>query len=319
MAIPSCAEIRLPLLRLVQRHGEVRLRDAAEWLAEEFKLTEQDLALRYSGGVRAFNYRVGWAKNDLTVARLLKSTGHGVFAITPHGEDVLRSPPQIIDNNYLRRFPEFTEYIRKGVVCEKTSDDVKEDETLRVEERGGQGSGEKDAAPEEVIHAAHAELENALAHELLVRILEQSPGFFERLTVRLLVAMGYGGSVEEAGKVLGKSHDGGVDGVIKQDELGLSRIYVQAKRYENSQVGSSAIRDFSGALTAKRATSGVFITTSTFSQEAKETAKDLQGKQRIALIDGKELVRLMIRHGVGCREEETLVIKKLDEDFFEEL
>ena len=167
------------------------------------------------------------------------------------------------------------------------------------------------------MYAAHAELENALAHELLARILVQSPSFFERLTVELLVSMGYGGSVEEAGKALGKSGDGGVDGVIKQDELGLSRIYVQAKRYARGNVvGAPEIRNFSGALNLFRASSGLFVTTSSFTSEAINTAKMLG--QRIVLIDGKELVRLMIRHGVGCREEKALVIKQLDEDFFEQ-
>ena len=320
MAIPSYQEITLPLLRLVQQKKEIRRRDAVTLLLDEFKLDEQERRQTYpKSGNNVFLNHVRWAFAYLKEAQLLESVERGVYAITPRGEDVLLSPPQQIDVKYLRRFREFDE--NRGVdsgkrkTSEEPIDDGKASVRLLHE---CQEDEEKSSTPEDIIHKALGALEDALAKELLKQVLAQTPEFFENLTVKLLVAMGYGGSVEEAGKVLGKSHDGGVDGVIKQDELGLSRIYVQAKRYVNSQVGASAIRDFSGALTAKRASSGVFITTSTFSQEAKETAKELQSSQSIALIDGKELVRLMIRHGLGCREK-TLVIKKLDEDFFEEL
>ena len=173
----------------------------------------------------------------------------------------------------------------------------------------------KELAPDEVIRSASGELQQSLGVELLAKILASPPDFFERLVVQLLVAMGYGGSAIEAGKALGKSGDGGVDGVIDQDALGLDRIYVQAKRYTDSKVSSGEIRDFFGSLDRFKANKGLFVTTSTFSHAAKETADMLS--KRIVLIDGLLLTRLMIRFDIGCRVEEVVYIKKLDEDFFD--
>ena len=319
MAIPDFQEFMLPLLRLAQQQEEVRLRDAEERLADEFKLTEEDRERRYANGSRALYDRVSWAKKYLTAARLLKTTGRGMFAITPRGEEVLRSQPPRIDRVYLLRFPEYDEYVGKGVARGGNADAESGAGKPKAEGLEGQVGAEKDTTPEGMIEEATKALEYALAQELLARILEQSPRFFERLTLELLLAMGYGGSSEEAGKVLGKSHDGGVDGVIKQDELGLSRIYIQAKRFDEnkgSNVGAPEIQKFYSALVDHKASGGVFITTSSFTPEAVKAAERKLDK-RIVLIDGKELVRLMIRHGVGCREE-TRVIKKLDEDFFEQ-
>ena len=173
----------------------------------------------------------------------------------------------------------------------------------------------KDLTPDKVIRSAYGELHQALSSELMSKILSAPPDFFERLVVQLLVAMGYGGSAIEAGRALGKSGDGGVDGVIDQDALGLDRIYVQAKRYTDSKVSSGEIRDFFGSLDRFKATKGLFVTTSSFSPSAKETAELLS--KRIVLIDGPQLTRLMIRFDIGCRVEETIQIKKLDEEFFE--
>ena len=173
----------------------------------------------------------------------------------------------------------------------------------------------KDLTPDEIMRSAYGEMHQALSSELLSKILSARPDFFERLVVQLLVAMGYGGSAIEAGKALGKSGDGGVDGVIDQDALGLDRIYVQAKRYADSKVSSGEIRDFFGLLDRFKASKGLFVTTSSFSLSAKETA-DLLSK-RIVLIDGPQLTRLMIRFDIGCRIEETLHIKKIDEEFFD--
>ena len=173
----------------------------------------------------------------------------------------------------------------------------------------------KDLTPDEIMRSAYGEMHQALSSELLSKILSARPDFFERLVVQLLVAMGYGGSAIEAGKALGKSGDGGVDGVIDQDASGLDRIYVQAKRYANSRVSSGEIRDFFGWLDRFKASKGLFVTTSSFSLSAKETAA-LRSK-RIVLIDGPQLTRLMIRFDIGCRIEETLHIKKIDEEFFD--
>ncbi len=170
--------------------------------------------------------------------------------------------------------------------------------------------------PDELMRAAHAQIEAALAQELLDRIRASPPAFFEQLIVTLLLSMGYGGSTADAGRALGRSGDDGVDGVIDQDALGLDRVYVQAKRYaEGNNIGAGAIRDFFGSLDRHRANKGLFVTTSTFSSSARETAEFLS--KRIVLIDGTQLAKLMIRHSVGCRVEETLYIKKVDEDFFE--
>lgn len=320
MAIPGYQEITLPLLRLMQQKKEIRRRDAVALLVDEFKLDEQERRQTYpKSGNNVFLNHVRWAFAYLKEAQLLESVERGVYAITPRGEEVLSSPPQQIDVKYLRRFREFDENRGVNSGKRKTSEEPIDDgkASLRLLHEC-QEDEEKSSTPEDIIHKALGALEDALAKELLKQVLAQTPEFFESLTVKLLVAMGYGGSVEEAGKVLGKSHDGGVDGVIKQDELGLNCIYVQAKRYDGNAIGAPVINSFSGALNRKGATTGVFVTTSSFTAEAVKAAEEMKG-QRIVLIDGHRLVRLMIRHGVGCREEETLVIKKLDEDFFEEL
>ena len=170
--------------------------------------------------------------------------------------------------------------------------------------------------PYETMRMAYRQIETSLIHELLERIREAPPDFFERLMVNLLLGMGYGGSTENAGRTLGRSGDDGVDGVIDQDALGLDRVYIQAKRYAvGNNIGPGAIRDFFGSLDRHKATKGLFVTTSTFSSAAKETAEHLS--KRIVLVDGDQLARLMIRHNIGCRIEETLHIKKVDEEFFE--
>ncbi len=180
----------------------------------------------------------------------------------------------------------------------------------------GSSSLNQDQTPDEVMRTASRQIETALIHDLLERIREARPDFFERLMVGLLLSMGYGGSTENPGRTLGRSGDDGVDGVIDQDALGLDRVYIQAKRYAaGNNIGPAAIRDFFGSLDRHKATKGLFVTTSSFSSSAKETAELLS--KRIVLIDGDQLARLMIRHNVGCRIEETLYIKKVDEEFFE--
>jgi restriction system protein len=166
------------------------------------------------------------------------------------------------------------------------------------------------------MRAAHRQIETALAQELIDRIMAASPVFFERLILNLFLKMGYGGSAVEAGRALGRSGDNGVDGVIDQDALGLDRVYIQAKRYAaGNSIGSGAIRDFFGSLDRHKVAKGLFVTTSTFSAAAKETAEFLS--KRIVLIDGEQLARLMVRYDVGCRVEETLQIRRVDEEFFE--
>lgn len=300
MAIPDFQTLMLPVLR-ASALGEVKISDVVVSLGTKLGLTENELAeLLPSGKQTTFANRVNWAKSYLGKAGLITLTRRGYFQASERGKQVLLSPPERISIKFLETFPEFISF---RAASGETSEPIPEQSSL------------KDLAPDEVIRAAHAELAESLGAELLTKILGAPPDFFERLVVQLLVAMGYGGSAIEAGKALGKSGDGGVDGVIDQDALGLDRIYVQAKRYTDNKVSSGEIRDFFGSLDRFKATKGLFVTTSAFSQAAKETA-DLLSK-RIVLVDGPLLTRLMIRFDIGCRVEETINIKKLDEEFFD--
>jgi len=217
------------------------------------------------------------------------------------GNSRFGAPPAAINIKFLESFPEFKQF--REASGQPSVDPPPEPVNL------------KDLTPDEIIRSAYGELQQALSSELLSKILSALPDFFERLVVQLLVAMGYGGSAIEAGRALGKSGDGGVDGVIDQDALGLDRIYVQAKRYADSKVSSGEIRDLFGSLDRFKASKGLFVTTSSFSQAAKETAEMLS--KRLVLIDGPQLTRLMIRFDIGCRVEETIQIKKIDEEFFD--
>lgn len=306
MTIPDFQSLMLPVLRSAS-HGEVRIGDVVALLASEFKLSPEDRAhLLPSGKQTTFANRVHWAKSYLGKARLVELTGRGRFQITERGQKVLEAPPSAINIEFLEQFPEFVSF-RNPSMDEK--DTIKT--TTLVEESG--------TPPDELMRQAHAELEDALGQELLQRIQAAPPAFFERLVVQLLRVMGYGGSTAKAGEALvtGKSGDGGVDGVIDQGALGLDRVYIQAKRYnDGSSVGSGAIRDFFGALDSFKASKGIFITTSTFSSAATQTATSLS--KRIVLINGQQFVRLMISHNVGCRIDETLYIKSMDEEFFED-
>ena len=306
MAIPDFQTLMLPVLRLA-KDGEVRISDVVEKLAAEFGLSiDERSQLLPSGRQTTFANRVHWARTHLVKAGLLTATRRAYFAITERGRAVLRSPPSRIDIAFLNQFPEFVEFRR---VDTDQRDDDKSPSTTVVEQN---------LTPDEIMRAASHQMDTALASDLLDRVRSAPPAFFEKLVIRLLIAMGYGGgSVSDLDKALvGKSGDGGVDGVIDQDPLGLDRIYVQAKRYADANsVGSAAIRDFFGSLDRFKAHKGLFVTTSAFSPAAKETNEFLS--KRIVLIDGQQLARLMIRHGVGCRVEETLTIKAVDETFFE--
>jgi restriction system protein len=301
MAIPDFQTLMLPVLR-ASANGEVKTSDVVPRLGSELGMTEEELSeLLPSGKQTTFANRVNWAKSYLGKAGLVTLTRRGYFQASERGKQVLAKPPARITIKFLEAYPEFMAF-RKA--SSPTTVSPQPDQVNL-----------KDLTPDEVMRSAHAELDESLAAELLSKILAAPPDFFERLVVQLLTAMGYGGSAIEAGKALGKSGDGGVDGVIDQDALGLDRIYVQAKRYTDSKVSSGEIRDFFGSLDRFKATKGLFVTTSTFSPSAKETA-DLLSK-RIVLVDGPLLTRLMIRFDIGCRVEETIQIKRVDEEFFE--
>ena len=303
MSIPDFQSLMLPVLKLAAR-SETRINDAVVVLGNELGLSSAELEeLLPSGKQTTFANRVNWAKSYLGKAGLVILTKRAHFIISDLGRKVLEEGPSRIDIKFLSQFENFQIF---------KSD--RGSTTPQVEMNDGQVTA--DLTPDEQIRAASDRLEAELAAELLSRIVQGSPAFFERLVVNLLISMGYGGSAQKAGRALGKTGDGGVDGVIDEDVLGLDRIYVQAKRYatENA-VGASDIRDFFGALDQFKAGKGLFVTTSRFSDGAKKTVEKLS--KRIVLIDGVELTRLMITHGVGCRVEETILIKKLDEEFFE--
>jgi len=306
MSIPDFQTLMLPLLKLAA-DKEWRISDAVERLAEDFKLSQEERTLLIpSGRQTTFSNRVAWAKSYLIKAALLTPTKRAHFCISEQGKTVLSRPPERITIKYLSQFPEF-ELFRKASGRENEATDEQLTDLAH----------ESSLTPDETMRHAHSLLEQELADELLVKIRSGTPAFFENLVVRLLFAMGYGGSVTEINKALvGGTGDGGVDGVIDQDILGLDRIYVQAKRYaDGNTVGASAIRDFFGSLDRFKATKGLFVTASTYTASARETAGMLS--KRIVLVDGSQLTRLMIRHNIGCRVEDTLEIKKIDEEFFE--
>jgi restriction system protein len=250
---------------------------------------------------------VHWAKAYLVQAGLVEATRRAHFRATERGVDALRDGPVRIDMAWLERFPEFNEF-RKRTRDPEDVDGGKVESASPVEES---------ETPDDLIQRAYVQINAALAGELLSRIRSLPPAFFERLIVRLLIAMGYGGTADDAGRALGASGDGGIDGVIDQDLLGVDQIYLQAKRYaEDNVIGPGAVREFYGALSLRRASKGIFVTTSAFSRSARDTAANLGA--RIVLIDGVELAQLMIRHDVGCREEKVVRIKRIDEGFFEE-
>lgn len=303
MAIPDYQSLMLPVL-MSAANGEVRISEVVRQLADELSLSEEDRSeLLPSRRQAVFDNRVRWAKTYLTKAGLIESTRRAHFRITDRGRQALAENPDRIDNNYLSQFPEFEEFRSR-------STDARQERLPTPEE-----STPEDRTPDEIMRSAHQEVELSLRQELLDRVIAAPPDFFERLIVNLLVAMGYGGSLEDAGRALGKSGDGGVDGVIDQDVLGLDRVYIQAKRYQQGNtVGGGEIRDFFGSLDRFKAAKGLFVTTSDFTKDARETAGQLS--KRIVLIGGDQLAALMVRYDIGCRAEETLYVKTVDEDFF---
>lgn len=306
--IPDYQSLMLPVLRYCSDREEARVSEAVEALADQLNLSEENRAeLLPSGRQTTFANRVHWAKTYLTQAGLLESTRRGYFRITPRGRVALSSHQGRISNEYLLQFEEFRAF-RARTSPVKTDDEPKGDSLLPSDD---------ERTPDEIMRTAQRDIERALRKELLSRVMAAPPAFFEQLVVNLLVAMGYGGSVDEAGRAIGRSGDNGVDGVIDQDALGLDRVYIQAKRYaEGNAVGAGAIRDFAGSLDMHKATKGLFVTTADFTQDARNTADLLS--RHIVLINGEQLAALMIRYDVGARVEETLYLKKIDEDFFPE-
>jgi restriction system protein len=301
MAVPSFQTWFMPLLRRLVDGKEHAIADLYGQLADDLRLSESDRQeLLSSGKQEVYVNRIGWARTYLKKAGLIESPSRGVLRITPRGQEVLRQAPANLNVKFLRKYPEFVEFHTfKG--------------TEPVPGVGAPELGEE--TPIETLERMHGQLQAALAVELLERIKAAPPAFFERLVVDLLLAMGYGGSREDAGKTIGKSGDGGLDGVINEDKLGLDVIYIQAKRWEAS-VGRPVVQGFAGSLEGVRARKGVLITTSNFTAEAKEYIRHIEKK--IVLIDGSTLAQLLIQHNVAVAVESAYTVKKLDLDYFGE-
>ncbi|MDZ7372048.1 MAG: restriction endonuclease [candidate division KSB1 bacterium] len=300
MPIPDYQSIMLPLLRFAGDGQEHSLRETIEALADEFRLTDEERSRLLPSGQRAFfDNRVGWARTYLKKAGLLETTRRGYYRITERGKQVLRQKPAKIDTAFLLQFQEFGEFLK----------------TNRIGSNEPQGKQEETQTPEEMIETAYQKLRQDLAAELLQLIKERPPAFFERLVIDLLVRMGYGGTRKDAGEAIGRTGDGGIDGIIKEDRLGLDIVYVQAKRWE-SAVGRPEIQKFAGALQGQRARKGIFITTSSFTQDALDYVARIDSK--IVLIDGNMLAQLMIDHNVGVTTAASYELKRIDSDYFTE-
>lgn len=282
------------------KQKERSISDVVKELDHEFKLTDDEVnELLPSGKQTRFANRVHWARSYLKQAGLVRSTKRGYFELTQDGRDVLASNPKYIDKQFLEQFPAYLDFKNRSGNSQLDPVAVPTDQQT----------------PDEILNSAYQEIKEALAEELLSKLRETTPAFFEDVIVRLLLKMGYGYD-EQAGRVIGQSGDDGVDGVINLDRLGVDQVYVQAKRYAlQNVIGSGALRDFYGALGMKDVTKGIFVTTSSFSSSARQTAEKLGA--RIVLVDGPTLAHLMIAYEVGCRIKRTYDIAEVDESFFE--
>jgi restriction system protein len=290
--------------------------DIIDLLANVFKLREEDrIQLLPSGKQRTFYNRVGWARTYLKKAGLVETPGVGKVRITQRGIDVLKENPTKIDRKFLMQFPEFVEFQRQAVAEEPNLVAGGMIYNVPAGSATASISGVYLQTPTESLESNYRSLRSALAEEILDRIKACSPKFFENLVLDLLVAMGYGGSKKDAERV-GRSGDGGIDGTINEDKLGLDVVYVQAKKWDTGTVGRKEIQAFAGSLEGRRARKGVFITTSRFAQDAKDYVKGIEKK--IVLIDGEELAQLMIDHGIGVTEVVSYSVKKVDADYFTE-
>jgi restriction system protein len=307
MAVPDYQSIMLPLLRFAAQKGtETSTSEAVEALSKELGLTEDDLKEMLPSGIQStFVNRVGWASTYMKKAGLLEATRRGFYQITDRGRDLLKNQPETINVKLLKQYPEFLIFQqRKGT---------------RSGDKFTESKGTSDIStvtPSEALESAYENLRDELSDELLTRLKKISPAFFERVVVELLVKMGYGGSRIDAGKAIGRSGDGGIDGIIKEDKLGLDVVYVQAKRWDNNPVGRPDVMQFAGALQAQRANKGIFITTSRFTDDARSYISQIGSK--IVLIDGEQLTSFMIEYDVGVSTVSLYPVKKVDSDYFEE-
>lgn len=308
MAIPDYQTLMLPLLKMAKERGECHFLDVIECLATEFNVSEAERQeLLPSGAQPIFVNRVSWARTYLKKAGLLQYPKRGFVNITTRGQEVLTQNPNRIDNKFLRQFTEFLSF--QNIQLEQASITTNETNTLL------EVSAVLEKTPEEALAASYLTIRNSLATEIIEKVKSCSSSFFERLVVELLVKMGYGGTLQDAGRAIGRSGDGGIDGIIKEDRLGLDAIYLQAKRWEGN-VSRPEVQKFAGALQGQRARKGVFITTSDFTKDAREYVAFIESK--IILINGDELAQLMIDYNVGVSNAAVYEIKKIDSDYFTE-
>jgi len=307
MAVPDYQSIMLPLLQFAAKKGnETSTSEAVEALAKGLDLNDDDLKEMLPSGIQpTFFNRVGWASTYMKKAGLLEATRRGFYQITDRGLELLKKQPKTINVKLLKQYPDFLEFQKlKGT---RSGDKATESKGI---------SDISTATPSEALESAYENLRNELADELLSRLKKTSPAFFERVVVELLVKMGYGGSRTDAGKAIGRSGDGGIDGIIKEDKLGLDVFYIQAKRWDSNPVGRPDVMQFAGGLQAQRANKGIFITTSRFTDDARSYVSQIGSK--IVLIDGEQLTGLMIEHDVGVSTVSLYPVKKVDSDYFEE-
>jgi len=302
MATPDYQLVMLPLLKLLSDSKEHTFRDMVEALSKTFGLTDGERKeLLPSGQQPIFDNRVGWARTYLKKARLIDAPKRGVSIITQRGLEVLSGKPDRINLKFLEQFPELIEFRLK-----KEPSDVK-----------GPEEPNEQQTPEETLEYSYQKIRKSLAQDLLSKVINLPPAFFEKLVVELLVKMGYGGSIKDAGKAIGKTNDEGIDGTIKEDKLGLDIIYVQAKRWQpGNVVGRPEIQKFVGALAGQGAKKGIFLTTSSFTKEALEYTP--RNETKIALIDGEQIAQFMIDHDLGVSPVTKYEIKRIDNDYFGE-
>ncbi|UVO32263.1 restriction endonuclease [Bradyrhizobium arachidis] len=301
-----------PLLAFGADGQERNINAAIDALADEFHLTPENRELLLpSGKQRVFANRVHWARTYLDKAGALKRTRRSHFVVTDRGRELLKQNPDRVDARTLRQFAEFLAFQTPRVESGEAEESDQVEKQQSIVELSS-------ATPEETLQAAEDTISASLRTQLLARVLELSPALFERLVVDLIIAMGYGGSRASVVQRLGKSGDEGIDGIVNEDPLGLDVVYIQAKRYaSDNTVGRERIQQFAGALVGQGATKGVFVTTSSFTRGASEFA--LRIPQKIILVDGNELTRLMMQYGVGVRTERTIELKRIDLDYFEEM
>ena len=302
--VPKYNAMYASVLRLLQDGKEHYVKDIRDYVASEMHVTEADRKETLKSGDLKYNNYLGWALTYLKKGEMVETPSRGMHKLTPKGKAALKErTPETIDNDFLKQSPNFMAFwvgnteTDKPIVQTQSKDEIEEAPTERMEE-------------------AFRQINDALAGELIEEIIKQDPWFFESLVVKLLVKMGYGGSNPEAGVVTQKSGDEGIDGIIKEDKLGLSKIYIQAKRWNpNQTIGRPDIQTFVGALMGHGVSKGVYITTAHFAASAKEYAAK-QHSASIVLIDGQELARLMIEFNLGVASETVYEIKRVDSDFF---